>query len=194
MISKLFLIRCILTTLLIIVSWFYLDYFYPYLITGEWLDLDNGFTRIIVPDTFIYERTIDKDNVLMSIIFSSVKNTIGPSLIWFFSGYNWYVVLLLNSIFVWLILLFLEKNLKFYGVNSKKIYSVVVVFSLLPSTTFYMIGSLKELPTMLFLLMILFFANTKKWILLGLAILLLILFRYQFIFVFILILFSSFFG
>ena len=85
-----------LTAWVLLLSYQYLDYFYAYLAHGEWLDLENGFTRILIPDTFIYKSIIDTDNVWLSIILSGVKNTIGPSFIWYAAQFDWFIVLFIN--------------------------------------------------------------------------------------------------
>jgi len=178
-ISGLLATRIMLLCYIMLVSYLYLDYFHIYLYNGDWLDLENGYTRIIVPDTFIYNNIVDVDNAWFSIISSGVKNTIGPSLIWFFGQFDWFVVLGINIFFIWFIFVFFERNLRFYAVEKVQIQRAMVLLALLPSMWFYTIGALKELPMMLFLLMFVHYFNQKKWIGFFLTLVALVVFRYQ---------------
>ena len=180
-VSELLSTRVVLTGGVLFLSYLYLDYFYVYLVNGEWFGLENGFTRVLVPDTFLYKSVIDVDNVWLSIILSNVKNTIGPSSIWYVAQFDWFIVLFINIVIVWFILVFFEKNLNYYGVSPRVIQYTVLVFALLPSTSFYAIGALKELPTMLLLLMFVYFYNRRRLFILLWVSAALIVFRYQLI-------------
>lgn len=103
MISRLRFTRLLATVSIFLFSLMYLNYFHPYLENGQWLNLDNGFTFIIIPDTFLYLDLIDRDNILSSVLSSGVKNTICPSLIWALGQFDWFAVLFINIIFIWFI-------------------------------------------------------------------------------------------
>ena len=180
-VSRFFFTRVMLTAWVLLLSYQYLDYFYAYLAHGEWLDLENGFTRILIPDTFIYKSIIDTDNVWLSIILSGVKNTIGPSFIWYAAQFDWFIVLFINVVIIWFIFVFFEKNLNYYGVSPRVAQHTMLVFALLPSTSFYAIGALKELPTMLLLLMLVYFYNRRRLFIVLWVSVALIFFRYQLI-------------
>ena len=77
------------------IGFFYIQYFHASLSSNEYEHV-NGFTRIVIPDSFLYKDIIDVDNILVSIGLSGVKNTIGPSTLWVLADFNWYVVFCIN--------------------------------------------------------------------------------------------------
>jgi hypothetical protein len=131
------------------VSFLYYSFFAEALNSQEWLDV-KGFTRIIIPDSFLYRDLIDKDNILDSLLQSNVKNAIGPSLIWIIAQSDWVLTLFFNAMVLFATLLYTSGIAKILGVkNSSARYSMVLL-AFLPSTVYHSVGALKEIPSMLF--------------------------------------------
>jgi hypothetical protein len=158
------------------------------LIFKGWLSV-KGFTRIIIPDTFIYYDIINFNNPIYSILESTVKNTIGPSFIWYITDGNWIETILINSFFVYISLYFFEKIAIELGSDRKSMLIGMTILAICPSTIYYSIGALKELPTVCFTLAFLYYYITSKKIKLCFFAFLLFLFRYQFVFIFLLFFF-----
>ena len=175
------LVKLLAVTYLVVVTLIYFHYFHAYLTRGEWENIDIGLTRIILPDVYQYMVIIDPNDVITSILESRVKNTIGPSFLWVISGFSWINMILINALFVFLILHYLEKNLMLLQVSKNKIRLLMILIVALPSTPFYMLGVGKELVTMLLLLVILYASNISNYRLFLLSASLLVLFRYQFL-------------
>jgi len=150
---------------------------------GEmWQNVD-GFTRIIIPDTFVYRDIIDDSNIVNSIIFSSIKNTIGPSFIWVLADKNWVLVSLFNSLMLFMALVYQARIARLLGISEHRINMFTVVLALLPATLYHSVGALKEIPTLLFLLGF-FHHHVKRERIRCLSFaVLLVLFRYQLVFV-----------
>lgn len=150
----------------------------------------NGFQSIIIPDTILYYSTIDFQNVIQSIFLSAVKNTIGPSFIWYISNGNWEYTILINGILLFLTsryIIFLSQKLKIK--QSKTLVSLLILI-IQPNTIFYMIGALKEIPSMFLLTGFVYYFLERKYIKLFFFMILLVTFRTQLVFplVFVLIL------
>ena len=153
-------------------------YFSEALNNGEWRGV-YGFTRIIIPDTFQYLHIIYYSDPIMAMVVSGVKNTIGPSLIWFMTNGNWVLTSLVNSILFFIGLMYFAKTAQLFGVRSRKIRSIMVLLALLPATLYYSVGALKEIPTLVFLSGFFYHYLQRehiKWLLFAM---LLVLFRYQ---------------
>jgi hypothetical protein len=118
--------------------------------SGEWLDV-KGFTKIIIPDSFLYLDVLNAEETLQSLIESNVKNTIGPSIIWFLVQKNWIMASLFNSILLLFTFLYLLKIADILEIEEKKLNIVMLTLALLPSTIYHSVGVLKEIPCMLFL-------------------------------------------
>ena len=128
-----------------ILSITYYNYFSIYLEQDQFTNI-LGFTRVVIPDTFIYKSVLDDtSNIFQSIIISSVKNTIGPSLIWALVLKNWTIVILLNTLILLISIIRLIRiarilNLNYFNLN---LYYIILF---LPITLYFSIGSLKEIP------------------------------------------------
>lgn len=59
----------------------YVANFHSALATGDWIDI-KGYTRIVIPDTFVYKGLIEEELSLLAISVAGIKNAIGPALIW----------------------------------------------------------------------------------------------------------------
>lgn len=116
----------------------------------EWLDV-NGFAKIIIPDTFLYLKVIDNQNILKSLLESGVKNTIGPSILWVFARGNWILAGLFNSIQLLFTLLYVSRIARTLKIEESRSRIIQVLVALMPATIYYSVGALKEIPTMLFL-------------------------------------------
>jgi hypothetical protein len=117
---------------------------------GDWIDV-KGFTRIVVPDTFIYKSVIENQNLLTALADTSVKNTLGPSTIWYFANGDWIIASCLNSFCLFFVLLYVTKIATILKIKNNQIKTLLIILSLLPSTIYHSVGALKEIPTMLFL-------------------------------------------
>lgn len=179
-------VRAIAITTVLAASLFYVFALHAYLENNEWEHV-SGLTRIIIPDTFLYAALVDEDDLVNSMFFSGVKNSIGPSTIWYIAGFNWYAVSLINVIFLYLITVYIEKNCQFYGVNKTAMRWSVLLFIASPATVFYSVGALKEFPMMLSILMALYYFNKKARGLAIFAALMLVILRYQMIVILLLV-------
>jgi len=183
------LIKTLLLFFLITVGYLYIAFFKDSLANGDWLST-NGYARIIIPDTLLYSGIVDVNNIIESIQMSGIKNTIIPSFLWVISGFDWVNLLLINIGMVYLIAFYMERLAKQYQIPLEKARLAVVVFLLLPTTFYYSIGALKELPMALLILASLYYYNINKFKIFLLIVLILFMVRYQLIFI-ILLLFLS---
>ena len=158
--------------------WFYTYLFHDYLVESEWQNV-FGLTRIVIPDTFLYAYLVDIDDFYTSVVLSGVKNSLGPSTLWYIAGFNWYVMCFINVLFIWAIVIYLEKLASAYGIRKPDIQWAILLFIFVPGTLYYSIGALKELPMMLLLLMSLYYYNRQAYLAALLSALLLVAFRYQ---------------
>ena len=175
---KIYSLALILSLTVFLSSWTYYKYFSEALNNSAWRGV-YGFTRIIIPDTFLYLHIIDYSDPIMSMVVSGVKNTIGPSLIWFMTNGNWVLTSLVNSILLFIGLMYFANTAQLFGVRSRKIRSIMVLLALLPATLYYSVGALKEIPTLVFLSGFFYHYLQRehiKWLLFAM---LLVLFRYQ---------------
>jgi len=150
------ILQIIIFTLITLFTFKYISFFHEALENSIYQNV-NGYTRIVTPDTFLYKNIINTENVLLSIILSGVKNSLGTSFMWYLSSFNWYVNNILNIFFILLIVLYTKKLLLEYNVQESKIQLAILSIIILPSTIFYSIGSLKEIPTALLFIMILYY-------------------------------------
>lgn len=160
----------------------YYSHFHDALNRGIYQCVD-GFTRIIIPDTFLYKDIIHDSDVLQSIVYSSVKNTIGPSFIWVVAQSNWILVSLLNSLMLLMALTYQARIARLLGISERRIVIFTVVLALLPATLYHSVGALKEIPTLLCLLGFLYHYLKRervRWVVFAI---LLVVFRYQLILV-----------
>ena len=139
----------------------------------------DGFIGIVIPDTFVYLGEVDQNNPVASIFLSSVKNTIGPSLIWLLVGKSWIGAAAVNALLVFWTLIYVRRLATLFKVPQRKTIVVMALVGLLPTTLYHSVGALKEIPTMLFLTAFLYhYVRGDRWRWLAFA-LLGALFRYQ---------------
>ena len=162
----------------VILCQLYTFYFIAELKEQKW-DHVNNFSRIIIPDTFAYQNVINYSEIIQSIIFSSIKNTIGPSLLWIITFENWNLVTLLNSILMLITSIYIVKLCKLINIEQKKIIILVSIYMILPINLFHSIGALKEIPTSLFITGFIFYYLQKKYFYSLMFMTLAIIFRYQ---------------
>jgi hypothetical protein len=117
---------------------------------GEWTEV-QGFTRIIIPDSYMYLNEMNSGGTLVSLLESSVKNTIGPSMIWFIVQNDWILASLFNSFQILFTLLYLSKISKILGIEESEIIAIMIIVALLPATIYHSVGALKEIPSMMLL-------------------------------------------
>ena len=159
-----------------IVGGLYIDYFIEGLQSGEYLDI-NGFTRIVIPDTFKYFSLGEND----AYGAESMKNSLFTALIWLFLKFNWYYALIFNyfvNLASYFYLLRLMRHLEF---DSKREIFVSLFFLFNPSTIYYSIGILKETMTILFLSAVIYYFLRRYWYLFFMFSILLIGLRLQFV-------------
>jgi hypothetical protein len=167
-----------LSFLVFILSSSYYSYFSVALNDDIWENV-NGFTRIIIPDTFLYRNVVDFSNPFTSIVFAGIKNSIGPSFIWFITNGKWVLVSFVNAVFLFIELMYIAKTARFFSVPSNKIFSMMILIALLPSTIYHSVGALKEVPTLAFMSGFFYHYLKGERIKCILYMGLLIIFRYQ---------------
>jgi hypothetical protein len=164
----------------LMVSLTYTAYFHSALVDGDWTDI-RGFTRIVIPDTFVYKSLIEEGFSIFSIVIAGVKNAIGPALVWIISFSNWFVVVVFNSLLLLALLFYVIKLCHHFQVPRARAQFIVLTIGLMPTMTYFSIGALKELPTLLAITAFYFHfvrQQTMRWMLM---VLILLLFRYQLI-------------
>lgn len=143
----------------------------------EWQGV-AGFTRIVIPDTFVYADLIDEELNPLGFAVAGVKNALGPALLWLVAG-SWYGVAALNAAFLAIALLYTARICEHLKLPSRSTRRILLLLGLMPVMTYYSIGALKELPTLAAMTAFLFHylrSNTWRWLL---AALVLFVFRYQ---------------
>jgi len=172
-------------------SFLYLNVFEEYLHIKQWEHI-LGYTSIIIPDTLIYAAVINPDDPFLSVINCGIKNSLGPSMLWYLSNFNWYAVTVINWFFILGIVIYMEKIAVHYGLNKLSTQLMVVLFLILPATIYYSIGALKELPMMFLLLFFLHGRLSRSKFQMIFAAVFLVLFRYQLIVILLLVSMLSF--
>jgi len=167
-----------ITLLEFTISCLYFTYFSNALHEQIWENY-LGFTRIVIPDTFIYLNIIDSVNPINSILFAGIKNSIIPSFLWFIAHSNWYFAILLNSIILFWGLNYFRKIASIFRVGEQKTKIMMTILALLPSTILYSIGALKEIPTLAFSLGFIYCYMKEKRFCWMMFFFLLVLCRYQ---------------
>lgn len=117
------------------------------LANGEWEHL-FGFTRIVIPDTLLYLQIAQARSVTEFLLLAAVKNSIAPSLVWFLLYKNWYLVTLFNALCFSLVLVYTRRILLLLDPEQRRKFpSIAVVLTI--ACSYYAVGSLKEIPTLL---------------------------------------------
>jgi hypothetical protein len=158
----------------------YVSNFHSALATGDWIDI-KGFTRIVIPDTFIYKYLLSEELSLFEISVAGIKNIIGPALIWHLAFSNWFLVATLNCLMLLSLLFYVIKLCKHFKVPPARTQFIVLALGLMPTMTYFSIGALKELPTLLAITAFYFHFIRQQTIRWMLMVLILLLFRYQLI-------------
>ena len=159
-------------------SFIFLYVFGESLENGVWEDV-FGFTRIIVSDTLLYLSISEAQSVPEFLLLSVIKNSIAPSLVWWVFQQNWYLVSVFNAILFFFVLVYTRRLILLLDPAQKsKMYPIAVVLTVV--CTYYSVGSLKEIPTLLGFTAVVyhFLAKQKAQALLWFA--LLVGFRIQF--------------
>ena len=139
----------IFSTLTLLLTFLYYSLFSDELNNGEFDSVVMGFSSFVIPDTIMYLHLIDFSDPVTSIFFAGVKNSVGPSIMWYIANGNWKTVLVMNFIFLYITLVYLKKTARILGIHEDKDRLMIIIIALLPNTLFYMIGALKEIPTLL---------------------------------------------
>ncbi len=172
-------VACFFICLIIFgITYSYYDFFAEYLARDQHTDA-GGFTSIIIPDTFLYKGVIDEDLMVQSILLSTVKNTIGPSFLWVLASSNWVNALIMNAIFIFFILQFLIKIAHELMLPPSMTLRNIFLFALLPTTLYFAIGALKEIPCLFGMLGFFYHYLKRNRVRYGFFIFFLFIFRYQ---------------
>lgn len=160
----------------------YLLCFEPALIDGDWLDV-KGFTRIVIPDVFLYISLTDRMNEFewLQVAIAGVKNALGPALMWRLGGQNWYGMAAVNTLVAMMTLAYTIKLASHFDIPLHSTRHLAMTLALMPTTIYYSIGPAKELPTLLATTAFVYHfikRQTFRWVVMGLSA---VLFRYQLI-------------
>ena len=171
-------IALIASAAIVLAAILYTKIFYEALISEDWYSVD-GFRRIVIPDTFLYKNLLESEASIYLIAFSGIKNSIGPSLIWFLAGMNWYVVVLINAVFVYISLKYLVQIGSYFYLHIHPIFIFIILLGVMPTAIYYSIGSLKELPMICGFTGFFYHYLKRQKVLWVTFFLLLVFFRYQ---------------
>ena len=171
-------IALIASAAIVLAAILYTKIFYEALISEDWYSVD-GFRRIVIPDTFLYKNLLESEVSIYLIAFSGIKNSIGPSLIWFLAGMNWYVVVLINALFVYISLKYLVQIGSYFYLHIHPIFIFIILLGVMPTAIYYSIGSLKELPMICSFTGFFYHYLKRQKVLWVTFFLLLVFFRYQ---------------
>lgn len=138
-----------------------------------------GFQAIVQSDTMLF-RDIFKNFNIGLYIDANVKNTILPVFMWTWIGGNWYISVIVNIAFLSGAVFYLRKIVE--QLEIKVSNKLMLILFISPETFVYLIGILKEIPTLFFFSATTYFFLKKKWKTFLFFLLLLVLFRYQFVF------------
>jgi len=157
-------------------AFLYTFFFSDFLFNG---DMDGLlYSGIVQSDTFNY-RNIYLQGSLGQYLDAGVKNILFPVLVWEIFAGNWYLSIFLNLFFLYATIAYLKKISNLLNINVNVKYLIFIIF--LPETFIYLIGSLKELPSLFFITLSSYYFLKKKWTLYIFSIIILIVIRYQFI-------------
>jgi hypothetical protein len=156
-------------------AFLYVFAFIDILDNGE--TVGHGFQAIVQSDTMLFKDIFQNFNVEL-YIDANVKNTILPVYMWTAINGNWYISVVLNVLMLAGVIYFLGKIAEL--IEIKFFFNKMLLLILLPETFIYLIGILKEIPTLFFFTAVTFFFLKKNWVIFFIFFIFLILFRYQF--------------
>ena len=149
-----------------------------------------GYTRIIIPDTFLYLNIAKAESAAEFLLLANVKNSIGPALVWLIFQENWYLVSIFNAICFLFVLIYTRKLVVLLDPSQEsKCYSISLILTFV--CMYYSVGSLKEIPTLLGFTAFVYYFLTKQKTKALLWFLFLTLFRFQFSYIIIPVYFVS---
>jgi len=166
-----------LLALLALAAVLYVYAFINLLEIGE--TVGHGFQAIVQSDTILF-RDIYQNFNIGAYLDANVKNTVFPAVIWSAIDGNWYISIIVNIAFLFGAAIYLRRIAEQLEINVN--YKIMLFLVFLPETFIYLIGILKEIPTLLFFSATTFYFLKKQWYKFLLCLLFLTLFRYQFIF------------
>lgn len=150
---------------------------YYFLIIQDSYDVfssDGRFSRIIIPDTFIYKSYGESQNTIITTL--DIKNYIGPAFLAYVMKDIPYGDIIINILFIGIVGIYFIKILKLLNINST--LPLLILF-LNPESIYYSQGFLKEIPSLLFVTMFAYYFLKKKYVYLVPIILAAGIFRYQ---------------
>jgi hypothetical protein len=159
-----------------LLAFFYVYAFMSLLEVGKTEGL--GFVGIVQSDTISYRKIYLEDNIFI-YLDAYVKNTFLPTIIWKIFDANWYLATLFNLGLLLLSAIYIKKIASHLGMRISN--KIILLFIFMPETFIYLIGVLKEIPSLFFLTVSTYYFLKRQWILYVLFIVGLILFRYQFV-------------
>ncbi len=158
-------------------AFLYVFAFIDILDNGE--TVGHGFQAIVQSDTMLFKDIFQNFKADL-YLEANVKNTILPVYIWTAINGNWYISVVLNLLMLVGVIYFLGKIAELSEI--KMVFKKMLFLILLPETFIYLIGILKEIPTLFFFTATAFFFLKKNWVIFFIFFAFLILFRYQFAF------------
>jgi len=145
---------------------------------GTWEHV-RGFTRIIIPDTFLYLQIAQEESAAAVVAAAGVKNSVGPSLLWWVSRNSWYAVGAFNIVCYVALAVYVRKLVTLLDPAQVRRCTAINII-LAGVCTYYAVGALKEIPTLAGFTAFVyhFLSGHKKASVLWFV--LLVLFRFQF--------------
>jgi len=129
---------------------YYVESFEPFFSFSDYRR-HPGWNRVIIPDTFFYQQ-IGLSSEFSDWWSSGIKNSFGPSAIWWLGRNNYTLVMVLNLAMLSRIPFYFVRICESVGIEKKRARSVALVATFLPASLYHLFGGLKEVPTMLLLL------------------------------------------
>lgn len=156
-----------------------LSLFYVYNFTGllEHGETEGlGYIGIVQSDTILF-REIYLNGSLIAYLSAGLRNNLFPVMMWSIIDGNWYMSLFVNIALLFFAVIYLRKIAEHIHLNvSSKVMFLIV---LLPETFIYLIGMLKEIPTLLLLSAMTLYYLRNQWLRFIVCAILLVLLRYQ---------------
>jgi hypothetical protein len=140
------------------------SFYYYLLIVHDSYDVfssDGKFSRIIIPDSFIYVNYSEStDNLLMLFSLKGTKNYIGPAFLAQIMKDIQYGDIIVNIFFIGIAGIYFIKILRFLQINSP--LPLIMLF-LNPESIYYSQGFLKEIPSLLCVTMFVYYFLKRRY-------------------------------
>lgn len=143
-----------------------------------------GFGSVLIPDTYLYRVLSFAEFDIALMLYSGVKNSLGPACLWMLSAESWIGMAVINSVFVFIFLIYMVKLSRRLMITIPAWQVLLMFFGSLPLFVFYSVGALKELPGLLFMTCFFYYYLKNSIKSYMFFMILSILFRYQLIVVY----------